>query len=489
MYVELVLSSIATYMWWYSQPGYLLNNLCLNVMFVCSVSTLMFNANPLLRYDGYYILADITEIPNLRQKATTILSRKMSQWFLGMEQQDDPFLPERKQIFFALYSVAAALYRWFVVFSILFFLYKVFEPYRLEVIGQIIGICSLWGLLGMPLWQVGKFFYVPGRLEKVKKKHMYASLAGLIAILAAIFFIPLPHSVMATFEIQPHGADPVYVDVPEGGRLTQVCVKAGDEVREGKVLASLENYDLKGRLIELEGKAKELKVRRDSIVRDSRSVGALAELDKSMAALDEQLHKKRKDQERLTLKARRDGTVLPPPMTPKPPRDDPEGQLPGWWGTPMDERNSSAGGQGAWLKEGTLFCQIGDPRQIEAILIIDQADIEFVDESKHQVVDLKFESRPHETLHGKIEKIAISDLKITPHRLTAKAGGALPSKQDPGTGVERPQSTSYQAQVPLTDDDGLLLLGLRGEAKIHTDSMSLGARIWRFAIHTFRFKL
>ena len=101
-------------------------------MFVCSVSTVIFNANPLLRYDGYYILADLTEIPNLRQKATTILSRKLGEWCLGLEQPDDPFLPQRNQVFFALYSVASAIYRWVVVFSILWFLYKVFQPYGLE---------------------------------------------------------------------------------------------------------------------------------------------------------------------------------------------------------------------------------------------------------------------------------------------------------------------------------------------------------------------
>ena len=53
-------------------------------MFVCSVSTLMFNANPLLRYDGYYILSDVLEIPNLRQKASTILNRKLGHWCLGL---------------------------------------------------------------------------------------------------------------------------------------------------------------------------------------------------------------------------------------------------------------------------------------------------------------------------------------------------------------------------------------------------------------------
>ena len=61
----------------------------------------MFNANPLLRYDGYYILSDILEIPNLRQKASTILNRKLGTWCLGLEEPEDPFLPKRQQWLFA----------------------------------------------------------------------------------------------------------------------------------------------------------------------------------------------------------------------------------------------------------------------------------------------------------------------------------------------------------------------------------------------------
>ena len=72
-----------------------------------------------LRYDGYYILSDILEIPNLRQKATSILGRIASKWCLGLKQPEDPFLPQRNQWFFATYTIAAVLYRWVVVFSIL----------------------------------------------------------------------------------------------------------------------------------------------------------------------------------------------------------------------------------------------------------------------------------------------------------------------------------------------------------------------------------
>ena len=167
MYVELVLASIAVFIWWFSTPG-IVNQLALNVIFVSSVSTILFNANPLLRYDGYYILSDLLEIPNLRSKATTILQRTCGSIFLGIEARPDPFLPPRNRWLFGLYSIAAAAYRWLITFSIFWFVYRVLEPYGFKVIGQMIAITAIYGLVGMPLVKLYKYFSVPGRLSTVK---------------------------------------------------------------------------------------------------------------------------------------------------------------------------------------------------------------------------------------------------------------------------------------------------------------------------------
>ena len=484
MYVELVLASLATFIWWYTEPG-LLNHLCLNVMFVSSVSTLVFNANPLLRYDGYYILADLTEIPNLRQKATSILSRKMGEWFLGLEQPDDPFLPERNQLFFALYSVAAAIYRWVVVFSILWFLYKVWEPYNLQIIGQIIACMSLWGLLVMPLYQVAKFFYVPGRLEKVKKPRMYASIGGTLAVLIGVAMLPLPHSIMADLEIQARDADPVYVAVAEGGRLTAVEVKAGDVVKEGQLLARLENHDLDLQIAELQGEENSYRTQRDSLLRqglnDHRAMAEIPQIVESLETVRQQREEKERDQPHLRAVPRRQR--LPPPPAP-PDHEDPEEALPNWTKTPLDEENRHA-----YLKEGVLFCQIGDPRELEAVLMIDQGDFEFVEEGRHQKVDIKLDALPFDTISGEIAETARADMRVTPQRLSRKNGGELATTTDPTTGIERPQETTYQARVPLYDKSGLLRLGLRGRAKIHAAWMPLYQRLWRIITHTFNFKL
>jgi len=498
--VELTLAAICTFIWWFTEPG-LINYMCLNVMFVCSVSTVIFNGNPLLRYDGYYVLADLLEIPNLRQKASTILGRKLGDWFLGIEPSEDPFLPQRRQGLFIFYTIAAVCYRWLVLAGIWWFLFQVFKPYGLQRIGQLIVLASLVTLIGVPLYQVGKFFYIPGRLEKVKKPRMYASLGALLVLLLAFLFLPLPHRVRCAVQIEPRDAEPVYVAVPGGARLEEVLVQPGQQVRKGQLLARLESPDLKLKVIELEGKCNQYQRRlerlRNERFHNPQAGAEIPGVEKLLATAKEQLQEKQDDLRRLELRAPIDGTVLPPPAVTAPGSQTDTEVLPAWSGTPFDPENL-----GAHLEQDVLFCLVGDPRKYDALLVIDQTDIELV--TKGQRVDLKLDELPHRTFkyntvpgpegETRYERLKIADigpaqLEVAPRGLSAKAQGELPTKTDPTSGVERPRSASYPAHVPLDDTEGLLRIGLRGRAKVHVSPMPLARRLRRFLSHTLNFRL
>ncbi|MFH1918566.1 MAG: hemolysin D [Planctomycetota bacterium] len=481
IFIEITLASIATFIWWFTEPG-LLHYLSLNVMFISSVSTILFNANPLLRYDGYYILSDLIEIPNLRQKASTIVNHKLGDWFLGLEPPDDPFLPERNQAFFAFYTVAAVMYRWVILASILTFLYKVFEPYGLKVLGQAIAAMALYGLLFQPIYKLCKFFYVPGRWYKVKKPRMFATLAGFVAVVLAIVFVPMPYHVMSTLETRVINAKTVYVVVP--GKLEEVREKPGNRVKKGDTLALLSSLDLEMEIKKLDGEVAQHANQLETLKRlrhdDPLASAQIPETEAALAALDEQLEKKRLDRQRLELKAPRDGVVLPPPWTPK--REGPQGQLPSWSRTPLAPENL-----GCYLEGGTQFCLVGEPNEMEALLVIDQADIDFV--AVGQKVEIKLDELPHDIFTGTILKISEEELDISPRGLSVKSGGELATETDPTTGAERPMSTSYQASVPLPNPDGDFRIGLRGRAKVHVRPQTIGQRVWRLVTSTFNFKL
>jgi putative peptide zinc metalloprotease protein len=492
MYVEVVLASIATFLWWFSDETTLLNNMCLNVMFICSVSTVIFNGNPLLRFDGYYILMDLSEIPNLRQKATEVLKRFMVGMCLGLEQPENPFLPQKNRVLFGLYTVASVIYRWVVVFSIVFFLIQVFEPLGLKIIGQVIAATGFFGLIVQPLWQLARFFYMPGRMHKVKKHRVIASLAVVASLLAAIVFMPLPHSVKCEFEIGPRDAAPVYVEVP--GLVEELLVKEGQTVEQGQPLVVLKNNDLELSVLDLAGRLDKTKIQLKTVERerfhDDQSGLQIGQLSELLTTTEQQLAEQQRELSRLRIAAPAAGVVIPAP--PRPWRGDmEEGRLPGWSGSPLAPKNL-----GAAYADGELICRIGDPADLEALLVVDQADIDLVDAAMAKdvkpEVKLEADAYPGRYLKSRVEQVARVELKGVADSLASDNKGRLETVRDPQSGAFRPLSTSYHARVPLEDQGelrGLLCNGMKGHAQIYTQWQSLGQRLYRFLARTFHFEL
>ena len=487
MYIEVVIASICTFMWWYSEPDTLLNNVCLRIMFVSSVSTILFNANPLLRYDGYYILSDILEIPNLRQKATTILTRKLGDWCLGIEPQDDPFLPQRNQALFAIYSLAAAVYRWVVLLSILYFLNKVFEPYGLKILGQGIALMSVYGLVVMPLWNLYKYFKVPGRLGKVKYWRLAVSVLIVVAAIAGVVSVPLPTYVYSHLVVQPLNSEGVIVQ--QTGVLEEIAdgIKPGVYVTKGQELARLSNVELEATIMELEAQKELYKERLISLESMShtddpqeRSVakGQIAAVKKAVQSIDEQLVVEREGLERLVIRAPRDGVVIPPELVPEP--KGTEEQLPGWWGTPFDKRNL-----GATLETGQKFCTIGNPKQLEARLLIEQGDSDFVEIGQH--VHVLLDQSSWVRYPTEIKDIERDEMPVVPSRLSSLTGGPLPTEMD-DAGVPRPLTPHFYAFAPL-EYDSSLRVGQIGLAKISIPDRTLWQRLSRYVARTFNFEL
>ncbi len=122
IYVELMIAAAATFVWWNTPSHPFVNYLSLSLMIVCSVSTVFFNGNPLMRYDGYYVLADWLEIPNLRDRANKYLQRLTMEYCLGMETQPEAYMELSRRILFVIYAVISWVYRWAITFVILKFM-------------------------------------------------------------------------------------------------------------------------------------------------------------------------------------------------------------------------------------------------------------------------------------------------------------------------------------------------------------------------------
>ncbi len=344
IYVECFLASIATFVWWNTREG-LTNSLAMATMFICSVNTVLFNANPLLRYDGYYVMADWLEIPNLRIKSTQFFAYLFQEKVLGLEVPVQSYLPKARRALFITYAVASYIYRWFVTFAILWFLSQVLKPYKLEQISYLLGVAALVPLLGTPIYQIGKFISTPGRLRKVKKIRATAFAVAAIVLIAGILAIPTPLRVQGTFVLRLAKPEVIYAEVE--GRLAELNVKNGQWVTKDTVLAKLSNPQKHKELLE---KQLEQSVNLTKFVWFDRSPErenrAMAMRHREMAEKTEPIIKNITDQiGKLTLVAGRDGQVV---------------------GSPHHST------LGAWLKPGKptdpeshtdkpYFCEIGDP--------------------------------------------------------------------------------------------------------------------------------
>ncbi|HPP51956.1 MAG TPA: hemolysin D [Thermoguttaceae bacterium] len=492
IYVELLLASLATIVWWWTEPG-LLQELALAAMVVGSVNTVFLNGNPLLRYDGYYVLADLVETPNLQQKASAMLGRLAGRWLLGLPEQKDRYLPDRHWGWLVWYAAAAAVYRWLVLAGILWFLYKALAPVRLQVVGQALAGATLVGLVGWPGYRLIRFFATPGATGRIDRRRAMLSLAVLGLLVLAALAIPLPHYVTCPVEIRPSGAASVYVEAP--GRLVSIAVRPGQWVSAGQLLAELQNPDAEGDIARLESLREEYQLRVQTVRwqqhRDPEAGAQLRQLEEALRAVEDQLSKRREDLSRLKLVAPKAGMVFAPPNKeleqPGTDGETPLGRLPTWTGSPLEPKNL-----GAWLGPGTLFCQVGEPARMEAVLLVDQADVKLLQEG--QPVNILLDAYPDWPIRYRQTESGAAGLEIAEvsrSKMTRTHWGLSfheenpPDSRDWQKDQQRGRPT-YQARVLLENTEGLLQPGMTGLAKVRTENLTLAGRLWRLVCQTFR---
>jgi putative peptide zinc metalloprotease protein len=314
---------------------------------------------------------------------------------------------------------------------------------------------------------------------------MYTTLALLAAAVAGLLLIPLPASVRCNFELQPRDASSVYVEVE--GTLRELLVEPGEKVAAGQVLARLENIDLEIEIAELQGQRNAAQAQLNSLQQirfQDASASLQAEvLTERLHSISEQLEQKLSDRKRLELVAPIAGTVIPPPNR-QDHASDARLELASWSGSPLDKRNLGA----TLTPDGAenLFCMIGDPDKWDAVLVVNQRDLDWVAEG--QEVRLMFEESAYHVFVSKVAYISTRELDSLSPQLASTSGGPVPAQTEPD-GTVKPLATSYQAVVELDNSLGLFRNGLIGQARIKTKPRTLAFRFWRYLGRTFNFDL
>ena len=466
--VEIVLAALAALLWCFSPPGFL-HAIAFNVMVVCSASTLFFNGNPLMRYDGYYVLADLVEVPNLAEQSRAVLARTAALFFLGIRRPRDLVRPDRGQFLLGLYGLASLAYRCFAVCAILWIVHRVSAAWGVAVLGDGVTLVVLAGMLLPPVWQCAAFFKYQSLTRRGTRGLRMLAFGGFWATaLLSVAIVPWPCRVTAPLVIEPENVRPVYAVV--AGAL-ESSVRAGDQVVKDQEVARLANLDIRLEVVELTGKRdqqqRQLEILRARQALDPAAAALIPTAEAALTDLDERLRQRKLDEQSLVLRAPAAGTVLPPGHVSAAPLSS--GQLPNWSGSPLEEQN-----RGCQIEPGTLVCMIGSPRPAEAFALVDQDSVALIQVG--QLVHVRIDSVRGQVYEGRVVEIASRDMKIVPRELAS--GGELPHQVD-RQGADRPASVTYQVRVRLTRQPDVIVPGTRGEAKFFVEPQSLIARIER----------
>ncbi len=473
MYVELILAASCTFLWWFSAPG-IFNSLCMNTMLVCSVGTLLLNGNPLLRFDGYYILSDWLEVPNLSTQSSTALRRVLARWCLGIDIGSERELPTRRAGLLASYAVASIVYRVMIIIAVLWALGELARPYGLRPLVVLLGGATLAAMVWPPVAAAAHWMGHPAPRRRIAPLRAALSLALLAAAAIAALFFPVPMRVAAPVVVEFRDAQRVYVNVP--GTLTW-NVPIGAKIEKGAPIARLANSKVELEIARLTAERDtqrlflaNLEARRLQGVADGAEVPAAKA---ALADLEERLAQYQHDAERLTILASLGGTLLPPPeLPPKPQSAD---TLERWTLTPLEARNL-----GTWFDSGTLLCLVGDPTRFEAVLHVTDSDIELVQTG--QPARVMLDNLPGQIFAGTVSEISKLDLQSMPRELAMAHD--LPARTDK-RGVQHPLDTWYQVRVAFDEQPAHLVARVHGRAKISVAPQSLFAQLARYLKQTF----
>lgn len=479
MYVELTIASFATFAWWFSEPG-TLNLLCLNIMATGSLSVLLINANPFLKYDGYYILSDILELPNLRERAGKMTQAWFLKYALGVDEPEEANSRLDTKSTLVLYSVASFVFRSVLVCTIFLFMLQRLNPFGLGYVGLTLGCMSVASLIIPALWNQYQFFKIPGRLHRIEMKRSLPALALITGLVILVLGLPLPHHVTCSFTIQPQGGQVVYVK--HNAILKSVKVLPGQLVTKGTLIAELENVQTLLKLSKLKGEGDELAAELRFLEQSRNAAPTATKRIKELRETLETNHASLRSLEEIVssflVVASRDGQVIPEWTK----RGRENGvELGTWYGSPLASENL-----GTSFESGEKLCTIGDLNRWEAVLVVNEHDIRFVKDG--QSVKLLLDSLANTRIAGQVESIAKKESEQVPGSLSKQYGGAiqLQPQTNADDGNRRPAEEHFEVRVLLPDSTFPLSSGLRGKAQIRVDSKTIYSRSMMYFYRVFQ---
>lgn len=236
MIVEVFVASLATFVWVSTSPG-TIHSLAYNMMLVASVSTVLFNANPLLRFDGYYILSDLLDIPNLHQRSTGLLKHGIEYYCFGYKKSTNPARSRRETVWLAVFAVASWIYKVIIFTTILFFLAD-----RFLILGMIMAVVCAVAWICVPIYKLIVYLASSPKLERTRFRAVSVVVGFLLFLMLVLDIIPFPNRFRSPGVLQAYEHSLVVTGV--SGRIAEAVTLDGSDVVKGQPLFRMSNRDL-----------------------------------------------------------------------------------------------------------------------------------------------------------------------------------------------------------------------------------------------------
>lgn len=300
--VEVTLAVIALLVWLAVEPG-LVSSTAYNIMLIAGVSTVLFNGNPLLRYDGYYVLADLIEVPNLGMRSGAYLRYLAQRHLLGMQDVAEPETARGERFWLIAYGLASTPYRIFILLAI-----ALFVAQQYMVVGAIL---AGWAVLSGILWPMVKgamFLAASSRLRRGRRRALAGAGLAAAALAVLVFALPLPLYTQAEGVVWVPEGGLVRADSP--GFVKRIAAASGSAVTPGELLVELEEPSLVARLQALEARLDGLGVQYTLAYREDRVRAEI--LREQIGAVEAELRDARERSEKLLIRSGTSGVLVMP---------------------------------------------------------------------------------------------------------------------------------------------------------------------------------
>ena len=258
--VELLLASIALLLWLNVQQG-IFSDVLFNIMLIGGVSTLLFNGNPLLRFDGYYVFSDAIEIPGLGNRANRYYTYLLQRYLFDVKTVKSPVTADGENVWFLVYGAAAFVYRIMILVMITLFIAG-----KYFFIGIALAFWAIFMQLVVPVLKAIGYLLKSPALSHKRERALSISIGTIALVVSILFLIPMPLNTMAEGVVwMPEHS---YVRAGSNGFIEHVLVKDGERVNKGEALIVTSDPLMETQLKLLVSQKKELNVRYDALVQD-----------------------------------------------------------------------------------------------------------------------------------------------------------------------------------------------------------------------------